>query len=159
MNRFGPKHKRTGLPTVGFVRAHVSRYYDQRAEFILIPSEEWKELLKSLPFDLGRPILVNGIFNGIWKKPKDWRSFYSSGPVEFKFRFRDVLFKQDDKVIMIISQTRYQNKRSEWEFTIEEMGGSKFAEMIRNSIPKLTQGGMQREIPGSPRGDCDAEYE
>jgi len=159
MSKFGPKHKRTGLPTVDFVRAHVRRYYDQRAEFILILSDHWKETLKDLPFDLSRPVFVNGIFQGVYKKAKDWPRFYSSGPKEFFFRFRDVLFKQDDKVAMILSQTRYQNKRSEWEFTIEEMGGSKFAEMIRNSIPKLTQGGMQSETPGLPGGDRSAEYE
>lgn len=160
MSRFGPKHKRTGLPTVGFVSAHVRRYYDQRAEFILILSDRWEGLLKDLPFDLNRPVIVNAIFQGVWKKSENWPRFdYGHGTKEFFFRFRDVLFKQDDKVAMILSQTRYQNKRSEWEFTIEEMGGSKFAKMIRDSIPKLGQGGMQCESPGSPGGDRSAEYE
>lgn len=155
--RHGPRHNRTGQPSAGFMRAYVRRYIGQRAKFALI-SETWKPLLVEMSFDTGRPIVVNGIFVGVWRKPKKW-PVRSGGPLEFHFRFNDVLFQQDEKIGMLLAKTRYQNKRREWEFTIEEMGGTRFAQMLRDSIPKLEQGGMQREIPGSAGGDRDAEYE
>jgi len=132
-----PVHKRTGLPSSGFLWAYIRRWVDQRGRFILNVNDRWRQMLEGSEFDLSRPIGVNGIFVGIFVRPKNWHNWSDPGPTVIVLRFRDVLLCQDGKEAFAWVRTRFENKRSETTFELDDMLNSSIVDQIRQWIPRL----------------------
>ncbi len=152
------KHKRTGLPSVGFVWAMLRRHRDQRAQFQLGLDKGWIAAIKTAGvFDLDRPVYVNAIFCGIHKRPKDWPN--GSGPDTFVLVFRDTLFKQDGKELTFLADSRRQSKRRLMEFELDAIVKWKLADQLRAAVPQIghtregmiTQGGSKPGVSASSK--------
>jgi hypothetical protein len=132
------------MPSAGFVRALTRKYHNQRVEFIYVPKDEHMQLLlKEAGFNVDVPITVNAIFEWAWKRPVNWPKTEwmcgsePPGPTSFFLEFRDCMFKQGSMTATPFCTRRY-SKRFWFSFDVREVGGSKFAEWIRDQIPKLS---------------------
>ena len=150
------RHKRTGLPSKGFVWAMLHRHLDQRAQFQLAMDEGWEKCLEKV-FDLGRPVYVNGIFCGVFKRPKGWPD--PTGPDGFVLCFRDCLFQQGPEEAILLGSHRRQNKRRIFEFDLPNVVKWKLADQLRASAPQIghtregliTQGGSKPGVSTSSK--------
>jgi hypothetical protein len=132
------KHKFTGLPSCDFVRAALRKYVNQRAAFELVLSDKMRGLLSGSTLDLSRPIMVNAVFRGVWKKPVNGSAFFP-GPMAFKFRFSGAVFIQDDVRATLFS---WRRRLFELEFDAEEIGKSPFTQWTTTALLAYNGGGV-----------------
>ncbi len=110
------KNKFGGPPSADFARAMLRKHINHRATFI-IGHGEWLKRLTNMGFSADEPIIANGIFSGIFKKPPCWPN--KDG--QFILRFRDLIFKQGDLTALVPTSERKFNKRVELAFCYNEI--------------------------------------
>jgi hypothetical protein len=132
-------HKRTGIPSKGWLYAYLRRFVGQRVSFELSPESVWHKLLvEQGAFNAALPISVSAVFVGLTKRPKDWPACPAHGPVTLYLNFNKVLFRQGDMTARSpFSRSHYQHGREDIEFELSEIRGMALAERLRAMTPRL----------------------
>lgn len=113
------KHKFTGMPSLSWLYASLRKHFNRWAIFELDKNSSYLEWLNSEGFDVNQPIFVRGIFCEIRKMPRNiklrnWSRVHPSG-CEITFRFRNVVFYQGDKELILFGgsdKRRFNRKKS-----------------------------------------------
>src|SRR5579859_7257271 len=115
------------VPSLGWLCAKFRKHFNQRATFG-ISNEHWavKYLISEVGFSPDKPIVVNAIFTGIFKRPprdkhESIYSRYSPEDMVVTFQFRDVLFGQEGKPVAFVFNNRRINKTMQQGFTQHEI--------------------------------------
>jgi hypothetical protein len=132
-------HKRTGMPSKGWLIAYLRRYENQRVCFELAPESGWHNLLvEQGAFTKDEPIYVSAVYFGVMKRPKGWPDLYARGPMQLFLRFSKVVFRQGNVTTRsFMSRTHYQHKNETTEFELSEMRGVELAERLKAMTPRL----------------------
>ncbi len=132
-------HKKSGLPSKGWLSAYLRKYLDQRVTFELSPKSHWHQwLVKDGTFSADAPVFVSAVYIGLWKRPENWGGLYATGPDKLYLRFSKVVFRQGDLTTRSpISRSHYDHKMEENEFELSEMRGVGWAETLQTMTPRL----------------------
>jgi len=132
-------HKRTGMPSKGWLCAYLARYQGQRVSFVLSPENVWhKHLVGQGAFDAAQPIFVDGVYWGLMKRPKGWPDWSASGPSMLYLSFSKVVFRQGGFTTRSpLALSHHAHKRRTIEFELSEIRGMEFAERLRAMTPRL----------------------
>jgi hypothetical protein len=125
-------HKFKTIPSLSWLSKRLQRHCGQRFEFQITESCAYHKWLSESGFDPSQPILCNGIYSYVFKRPKDWKEIGSAraNNCEPYLFFRDCLFKQGDKVAFM-STTRTYNKRRYSVFRVDDFATGELSAVCR----------------------------
>jgi len=131
-------HKKTGIPSKGWLCHYLKRYYNQRVTFEIAPGSRWWKLCTQEAFKKDQPIYLSGVYEGLMKRSEGWPAFEARGPSKLYLRFRSVTIIQGDtKARHPLARSHESGRRRDVEFELSEIRGLGLAERLASMVPKL----------------------
>lgn len=131
-------HKRSGMPSKGWLCHYLRRFEDQRVVFELAPAGAWWKLCTEEAFRKDQPVLLSGVYQGLMKRPERWPDWSARGPMKLYLAFRGVVFMQGDlKAPHPLGQSHYDRRKRDVEFELSDIRNLGIAERLRSMVPRI----------------------